>query len=104
MGFQYFNHGSKQAAARKRWMRERTLSTAASAIQDGIDRGKIVRSPAPERPCPCGAPRRKGHIVCLACYKAAPGSARDLFRTLRTRRAGVRALLEFARTQTNETT
>jgi len=49
--------------------------------------------------CPCGSPRKLGHIVCLECYQAAPAELRGGYRSLGTRRAATRALLAFARSR-----
>jgi hypothetical protein len=51
------------------------------------------------RPCPCGKPRRKGHIVCIDCWLALDhGTQSDLRSISRTRKpAAVRKALEFAK-------
>lgn len=56
----------------------------------------------PKTPCPCGAEKDAGHLVCRACYQAAPPAARANFRSLASRRKGARQLKAFALTQNDK--
>jgi hypothetical protein len=49
--------------------------------------------------CPCGAIRGTGNVVCARCLASAPAHARETYQDHRTRRAGVRLLLDHARAQ-----
>jgi len=80
------------------------LSNFQGGYSSGVRRGKehmrkLAAAKRLPQLCPCGLPRLDGHIVCLCCWKAAPGDAkRGILRSnpLEVRRAATSALLRFA--------